>query len=535
MLCNTGSTEMQCPVCPEISCKPDSSMTDGNGKILVDIKEGKLRSINNKTYFFGVRSTKADDAESVCCKLGMRLLAVESFDDIANLQKLHKDIFEGYNFFWTSGRLSSDCNDVVGWCSTGRTSPKNTVWKQQATSVYGDCAILKLYNDDVKKCGVDRSSCSSKNNYICEAPGLKHEMKDKVRARQGQKCTAPTCPAINCTKNNMYFEPPSYTRLNLSGELGRIQLVGNQTYFISKIKLRFKEALDACCAIDMRLVSIENRTKGNQLEDYLEINEQYWTGGSDLGCEGNFGWCGQGGQEFGRNIPWLYLEPNNAEGNEHCVNIDMIAWDSVKFTLNDNNCDKMMKFVCESKKPVLLGSVMTTVAPPVVVTLADCTRAMCPQHDCRESDPELMDDFVNVTFGEPKTACGRTMYLSKNRVSFADASKACHCSLKLKPITIETAEDQACIAEVIQKEYQKKNATVWTSASDDMCPGKYTWCGTNKLMTTDARWRKGEPSLNNWLQACVALHIGNNQTQLNGLADYKCSRKFRFICEVMKK
>jgi hypothetical protein len=81
-------------------------------------------------------------------------------------------------------------------------------------------------------------------------------------------------------------------------------------------------------------------------------------------------------------------------------------------------------------------------------------------------------------------------------------------------------------------EYKKKNATIWTSASDSMCPGKYTWCSTGHLMTPVAKWRRGEPSLRNWLQACVAVHVGNDDDELNGLADYKCSRKFKYICEV---
>jgi hypothetical protein len=54
------------------------------------------------------------------------------------------------------------------------------------------------------------------------------------------------------------------------------------------------------------------------------------------------------------------------------------------------------------------------------------------------------------------------------------------------------------------------------------------------MMTSAAKWRVGEPSLRNWLQACVAVHIGNKVEEYNGLADYKCSRKFRFVCEVMQ-
>jgi hypothetical protein len=84
-----------------------------------------------------------------------------------------------------------------------------------------------------------------------------------------------------------------------------------------------------------------------EISDYLELNEQYWTSGSDLGCEGEYGWCSLGGKEFARNLPWQVNEPNNHGNNEHCINIDLIAWDSSKFVLNDNNCERPMKFICE--------------------------------------------------------------------------------------------------------------------------------------------------------------------------------------------
>ncbi|XP_065335259.1 macrophage mannose receptor 1-like [Cloeon dipterum] len=531
----TGATCPTCPISPSCNTKAESFNASSGQSLNMAIR-GNFRNGCNKTYFFSSESAKFEEAQSKCCSLGMRILSVESKDELNCISRVRKEKTDDYDFYWTSGRLSSDCSQSVAWCVTGRVADKDPLWKKTgSTNQYGDCVVLKLYGASTESnqlSGLDRMACDKRMSFICEPRAVKHALQDVARSKQGG-CSQPVCPVITCKRGN-YFD--SIGRLNLPESLGSLQIIKGQMYAISKVKKTFKEAAEACCSIDMRLISIENKAKGNMLEDYLEINEQYWTSGSDLGCEGKFGWCSQGGVEFGDNIPWLYNEPNNGDGNENCVNIDIIAWDSVKFKLNDNNCDKKMKFICESKV-MDINPRVTTLAPPVVPTIAHCTKGVCPVHDCNtKSDLEVSFDdmeFVNLTFGVPRKACGKTFYFSKNRTTFANAGRACECSMKLKPISIETDADIKCFTDVVRQEYRKKNATLWTSGSDEMCPGKYTWCNTDKLMAPGAKWRIGEPSKSNWMQACIAIHIGNNMDELNGLADYKCTRKFRFVCELI--
>jgi len=79
------------------------------------------------------------------------------------------DLYDGYNFFWTSGRISNDCPGKMGWCTTGREGNKDALWKKDAYAFNGECVVAKFYDDDKGKNGLDRAGCQIKNNFICEA------------------------------------------------------------------------------------------------------------------------------------------------------------------------------------------------------------------------------------------------------------------------------------------------------------------------------------------------------------------------------
>jgi hypothetical protein len=78
-------------------------------------------------------------------------------------------LYDGYNFFWTSGRISNDCPGKMGWCTTGREGNKDALWKKDAYAFNGECVVAKFYDDDKGKNGLDRAGCQIKNNFICEA------------------------------------------------------------------------------------------------------------------------------------------------------------------------------------------------------------------------------------------------------------------------------------------------------------------------------------------------------------------------------
>jgi hypothetical protein len=69
---------------------------------------------------------------------------------------------------------------------------------------------------------------------------------------------------------------------------------------------------------------------------------QYWTSGSDEGCEGKFGWCSV--NKLVRNAKWASAQPDNASGLENCLGLNL---DAAKAELQDEDCAKLLPLICE--------------------------------------------------------------------------------------------------------------------------------------------------------------------------------------------
>lgn len=68
----------------------------------------------------------------------------------------------------------------------------------------------------------------------------------------------------------------------------------------------------------------------------------FWLGGTDVQIEGEWVWTGNV-QAMGSYTNWAPGEPNNANGNEHCLEMDMGG----QYHWNDNNCENRFNFICE--------------------------------------------------------------------------------------------------------------------------------------------------------------------------------------------
>jgi Lectin C-type domain len=77
----------------------------------------------------------------------------------------------------------------------------------------------------------------------------------------------------------------------------------------------------------------------------LTMNE-FWTSGSDSGCESIYGWCAVN-KLFRNNVAkWAPGEPNNRNQSEHCVSIKL---DQKSAVLMDSDCSRKLKYICEAR------------------------------------------------------------------------------------------------------------------------------------------------------------------------------------------
>jgi len=73
---------------------------------------------------------------------------------------------------------------------------------------------------------------------------------------------------------------------------------------------------------------------------------EYWTSGSDIGCEGAYGWCTVNKLIRDKESKWAAGEPDNKQNSEHCVSI---AMNKTSGLLMDKDCSNKLKYICEAR------------------------------------------------------------------------------------------------------------------------------------------------------------------------------------------
>jgi hypothetical protein len=118
---------------------------------------------------------------------------------------------------------------------------------------------------------------------------------------------------------------------------------GNRTYAFCQFGLTWHRAEAYCRELHGHLVTIHDRAE--DIFIFLEANkhshDRYWIGLNDIHREGTFEWASGSPVHYTR---WAPGEPNDAGGNEDCVQINRYhpsdEW-------NDEPCDQLLRFVCE--------------------------------------------------------------------------------------------------------------------------------------------------------------------------------------------
>ncbi|XP_034329690.2 perlucin-like [Crassostrea angulata] len=123
---------------------------------------------------------------------------------------------------------------------------------------------------------------------------------------------------------------------------------GNSCYLEFNIRATWAEASIICRAYGGYLANINDIHEQHVIETVVSRNIGgfspgiFWLGGTDVQIEGEWVWTGNV-QAMGSYKNWAPGEPNNANGNEHCLEMDMGG----QYHWNDNNCENRFNFICE--------------------------------------------------------------------------------------------------------------------------------------------------------------------------------------------
>jgi hypothetical protein len=111
----------------------------------------------------------------------------------------------------------------------------------------------------------------------------------------------------------------------------------------------FKEARKKCCSYGTNLLSIKTAAKRRCLSglavNYPDIEGDYWTSGSDVGCDGNFKWCSVDRAFLKKEVQWGKGQPNLQRGD--CVYTQLRSPGKNSSSLFTEDCSRKKKFICE--------------------------------------------------------------------------------------------------------------------------------------------------------------------------------------------
>ena len=105
----------------------------------------------------------------------------------------------------------------------------------------------------------------------------------------------------------------------------------------------WKDARSYCKELSGELFSIHSKGQNDEIQHYSKsFSRCNWIGLNDRDVEGNFTWSDGAAYHYKH---WSRNEPNNAFGNEDCVEI--FAHRSGNGRWNDQTCSKALKAVCK--------------------------------------------------------------------------------------------------------------------------------------------------------------------------------------------
>ncbi|XP_059491113.1 uncharacterized protein LOC132205819 [Neocloeon triangulifer] len=167
-------------------------------------------------------------------------------------------------------------------------------------------------------------------------------------------CESPTCPTIACTKKPQFFKMlPDGISTYL--EYPKIHGIWGETdsraflFSFPNDTRNFQDSMSACCAIGLKLLSLYQSMTydivGSVFKQGSGDTSVFWTSGTDAGCEDYFGYCSTNrlAREESR---WKENQPDNANGSENCLALEIKSGVAL---LQDENCDKKFRYICEGR------------------------------------------------------------------------------------------------------------------------------------------------------------------------------------------
>ncbi|XP_059470805.1 uncharacterized protein LOC132193884 isoform X2 [Neocloeon triangulifer] len=333
------------PKCPS-TCKRDESLFDLDKSLRDPSDHGFWKTACGDLYVFGKSLANWQQNFDKCCSLGMRPIYFQTADKF----KCFNNMIDGFKWpyntrYWTSGlRISSS---KFTFCQTNASVALSFWASGQPNNVNKseNCAQL-IISPAYNTAQLADKHCGEISPFACMGP-----------TTPKPACNAPQCPNINCTFNSAYFtfkDGPQMikylTKPSMHGQW--VSAAGRYFLFSYANDTRtYEKSLEACCSIGLKLISLHQDFTFDQLRNASISGKispaQFWTSGTDAGCEGNFGYCSSN-RLLRKEARWAVGQPDNVNNSQNCLAINV---DATGTQLSDENCMNKMRYICEGKSP----------------------------------------------------------------------------------------------------------------------------------------------------------------------------------------
>ncbi|XP_065346454.1 uncharacterized protein LOC135943717 [Cloeon dipterum] len=313
--------------------KNDSLFESGTGKIKRQSVSGvwaewqKTIGYNKysyTSYLFGYKKVNWTENLKICCSLGMKpikvtdelLSALNTVGNASNKITIFytpeyesetnttEERFVIKTSFWTAvTRLG--CAGQYRYClydDIGPWDSQDKFWDKVNPRDDGSClAVDREYTKTGTPFGVRQMKCSSPStNFACQREGQRVDEfvnGDQEKSTRVQRsCNSPICSDLNYCQLNQFSTASKENKERIlfkPRSLGDWKSACGVRFLIHNQMKDWFGALEFCCSLGMRLLSVQSYEKLNCLDSVLEIDMMgYWTSGTNVNCsDQRYRWC----------------------------------------------------------------------------------------------------------------------------------------------------------------------------------------------------------------------------------------------------
>ncbi|XP_065350639.1 uncharacterized protein LOC135946358 [Cloeon dipterum] len=319
-----------------------------NGRLKDPDKFGFWVTSCNQLFVFGKSLVTWRENNIKCASIGMQPIEIGNDAKYQCFKELAINWKYGSNY-WTSGLRTQ--GSKFSWCTKNGSSEMTgsvDLWAPgQPDNLSGseNCVHLNIKKENTTVYLTDKK-CTNINVFSCQGP-----------TTPPPPCSSPVCPNITCKRNmslytNSTKEGKTSYYLTNPDMFGSWYKKNSRFYFYSysNQSQTFLGAMKACCDLGMNLLSLQFDYKFDAV--IAGIKERYanpgnfWTSGTDSGCESTFGFCAVKRLLRKDTNNWQPGQPNNAGGAENHL---VVFINGSSALMADFNGDVKLRYICESR------------------------------------------------------------------------------------------------------------------------------------------------------------------------------------------